>query len=233
MSGKLVLIPTPIENDSSLVPETKEFILKSIESGALILVEEEKAGRRRWLNYGLPRECIQEFILFNEHTQIELGAELIKKLKSGQDILLMSDCGLPAFCDPGQNLVDLCHHHNIKVTATCFSNSVVLAMALSGFPHHRFIFEGFIPIKKPERSQVLKEVLKRKEVSILMDTAYRLHKLIEEMSALPYKREIFVAMDLNKPEELLLRGDISSVLKKLPKEKKEFILVTGPLHERR
>ena len=153
---------------------------------------------------------------------------MIKELKAGKDIILMSDCGLPAFCDPGQLLVDLCHKNKVKVTATAFSNSIALAVALSGFPHARFIFEGFIPIKKPERSSALKRILKQPEMSILMDTPYRLVRVLEELELLGAKRQIFVGLDLNKVDEQLYRGAISAIKEKLSNSKREFILIIGP-----
>lgn len=142
----------------------------------------------------------------------------------------MSDCGLPAFCDPGQKLVNACHAQNLKVTSTPFPNSIALAMALSGFPHGSFYFGGFIPLKDPERTDWLKVQLKRSEPVIMMDTPYRLKKLVEELVQIKTSKEVFLGLDLGSPNECLLRG-AAARLNTRPEiqEKREFILILGPL----
>lgn len=228
MSGVLTLVATPIDDETSISIEAKELLLGAVDDGDMILVEELKEGRRRWLRFGLPKSSIDNFILYNEHTHKDACIEVVNALKAGKNAFLMSDCGLPAFCDPGRSVVEACHRSEIKVTATPFANSIALAVALSGFPHERFIFEGFIPAKSEPRMQALKRIIKQKEVSILMDTPYRMKKMVEELKSLNIKREVFLGIDLNKKSEILIRGSIKQVLKKMPEDKREFILILGP-----
>ncbi|MGE3610184.1 MAG: SAM-dependent methyltransferase [Bacteriovoracaceae bacterium] len=227
----LILVPTPIQDDLPLESMAREMLLEdSLKENVLILVEEHKIGRQRWLKWGLPREAIEKFILFNEHTFEKIQSEIIQKLKSGSRAYLLSDCGLPAFCDPGQKLVDACHRNSLRVTSTPFPNSIALSLALSGFSHERFIFCGFIPVKVPERSDWIKRELKNSQTQIWMETPYRLKKLIEELVALAPNREVFLAMNLNGPDEKLLRGrpkDIQTQLGDL--DKQEFVLVLSPI----
>ncbi len=228
MSGVLTLVPTPIDNESQLSVEAKKILLQAVKNEDLILVEEPKAARRRWLKYGLPREAIESFVYYNEHTRQSQIPDLLKLLGQGKNLFLMSDCGLPAFCDPGQMLVDKCHEKGIKVSSTPFCNSVVLAMALSGFSHQRFVFEGFIPVRHKERTLALKRILKSSDISVLMDTPYRLEKLLQELKDLNCSKKVFLAMDLNKAEETLIRGSLTHILKNLKDFKREFILILGP-----
>lgn len=225
MKGTLTLIPTPIDNDSFITNDAKEFLLKHCENGGKILIEEAKVGRRRWLHYGLPRESIEDFILYNEHTRDELNSNIISGLKSGLNYVLMSDCGLPAFCDPGQELVSLCHDEKIKVSSTSFSNSIALAVALSGFNHQKFVFEGFLSNKNDQRNKDLKRLKQEKNTLILMDTPYRLKKLLGELNDLNLGRRIFLGLDLNQKTEELLRGTPDEILKELKDFKREFILM--------
>jgi 16S rRNA (cytidine1402-2'-O)-methyltransferase len=227
---ELILVPTPIQEDLPLEPVALQRLQDDcLKDEVMILVEEHKVARGRWLKWGLPREAIEKFILVNEHTQEKILPELLKEIKSGKRAYLLSDAGLPAFCDPGQLLVDACHKQGIKVTATPFSNSIALALALSGFPHHTFVFSGFVPVKEPERSQWMKQQLKRPETLIWMETPYRLMKLLEEMSALNLKREVFLGMDLGGPIERLIRGNLSYILKQFKEgEKHEFVMVISP-----
>lgn len=229
---ELILVPTPIQDDLPLEPVARELLLaEAMNENILLLVEEHKVARQRWLKWGLPREAIEKFILFNEHTQDKLKSEIIKSLKDGKKAYILSDCGLPAFCDPGQLLVDACHKNGIKVTATPFPNSISLALALSGFNHSTFVFSGFIPVKEPERSQWIKKELKRPETLIWMETPYRLKKLLEDLEKSACQREIFLGMDLGSKDELLLRGSVSQMSKLVgASEKREFVLVVAPIN---
>ena len=228
MKGVLTLVPIPIDEISQILEDNKKTLKDAFEKKDLILVEEAKPCRKKWLHFGLPREAIEEFIIYNEHTRDELAPEILQALKKGKNAFLMSDCGLPAFCDPGVELVDLCHKSGIKVTSTSFSNSVILAVALSGFPHKKFNFEGFLSKKSPERRAELLKILDNPRMSIVMDTPYRLGKLLSEINELNTQRTIFLAMDLNNPTEELVRGSIDKIIKKVENQKREFILIIGP-----
>lgn len=228
MSGCLILIPTPLQDDLPLETVALESLKRDcLNSEVLLLVEEHKIARQRWLKWGLPREAIERFILVNEHTQQNLNEEIVKQIKSGKTAYLISDCGLPAFCDPGQVLVNTCHKNKIKVTATPFPNSIALAVSLSGFPHNKFIFSGFIPVKEPARTEWMKRELHSKEMLVWMETPYRLLKLLDDLKNC--EREIFLACDLGSSSEKLFRGSPSSIKKELGEDtKREFVLLIGP-----
>ncbi len=226
----LILVPTPLQDDLPL--ETVALLMlkeKCLQDNVVLLVEEHKVARQRWLKWGLPREAIEKFVLFNEHTQKEELPQVLKALREGKEVFLLSDCGLPAFCDPGQVLVDSCHKQRIKVTSTPFPNSISLAVSLSGFSHDSFVFSGFVPVKEPERSLWMKKELKRPETLVWMETPYRLKKLLDELAGMEDKREVFLALDLGSPAEELLRGKAQNLATQIPdKDKREFVLIIGP-----
>jgi len=230
MMGELILIPTPLQDDLPLEAEALKLLQRdALDPEVLLLVEEHKVARQRWLKWGLPREAIEKFILFNEHSQEKIQKEIISSLKSNKKAYLLSDCGLPAFCDPGQLLVDACHKNNIKVSATPFPNSIALAIALSGFSHKTFVFSGFVPVKNPDRLDWIKKELKRSETMIWMETPYRLQKLLEDLELVGTQRNVFLAMDLGSSHERLLRGSVSKLKKELGEAgKQEFVLVIAP-----
>jgi 16S rRNA (cytidine1402-2'-O)-methyltransferase len=228
--GELILVPTPIQEEHPLENIAKGLLFEdSLKSNVLLLVEEHKIARQRWLRWGLPREAIEKFILFNEHTQEKIQPEILKELSINKKAYLLSDCGLPAFCDPGQLLVNACHQKKIKVTATPFPNSISLALALSGFSHATFVFSGFVPVKEPERGEWIKKELKRPETLIWMETPYRLKKILEELTKVNTSRDIFLACDLGSKDEFLCRGKAGALIKLLgEQEKREFVLVISP-----
>jgi 16S rRNA (cytidine1402-2'-O)-methyltransferase len=228
MSANLILVPTPI--DESLPLETVALSLLKSECllpEVTILVEDHKVARNRWLKWGLPREAIEKFQLLNEHTQSDQTLPIIQSMKKGKRFYLLSDAGLPAFCDPGQALVDACHQAKLTVTATPFPNSVALALALSGFSHQRFYFAGFLAANADERKKELELLAKNPETLIVMDTPYRMASLLKDISLSALKkRSCFLAVNLNKKDEVLLRGESSSLaIQAVALGKQEFIVV--------
>ena len=224
MKGKLILVPTPIDESSPLESVAKEKIVNACSlHQSLFAVEELKSGRRRWIRFGLPRDVVPELILFNEHTALNLTFSLLAELQAGKDVYLMSDGGLPAFMDPGRELVRTCHENNIQVTSTPFCNSIALALAMSGIAHERFLFEGRLPIKLEDREKKLKEMVNFQGTVVLLDTPYRLKKTLEEL--LDINRKIFLAMDLNCSTQELVFGTVAQVMGKVKNFKREFILI--------
>jgi len=227
----LILIPTPIEESLPLEPVALQVLHEAAtDPDALILVEEHKVGRKRWLQWGLPRSSIESFIVYNEHTAREAAPGVLAQLKAGKRALLMSDGGLPAFCDPGRDLVNLCHEARIAVTTTPFPNSIALAVALSGFEHREFHFAGFLPAEANERKKSLELLASRHPCTlVLMDTPYRLQTLLKDLSESPLKgRDLFLATSLNSDQEALFRGKPKAVLERIgPLNKVEFVIVIG------
>ena len=230
--GKLILIPTPISESGRLEPVAFEILNKASTTDfdkSIFAIEDLKPGRKRWLDFGLPRSVVDHFILYNEHTAGEVSLELLSKLKQGFSVYLMSDGGLPAFYDPGVELVKLCHQNNITVTSTPFCNSIALAIALSGFNHKKFWFEGFLPLDKDDRKKIIEKCISNSHVSIVMDTPYRLKRLLEEIVEVSKearnKKKLFLAMDLNSPTEKLLIGSALEMLGSIEDFKREFILI--------
>lgn len=236
MSGTLYLIPTPIDDEGTLDSDTFNVLNRAAtedSENSVFAIEDLKPGRRRWLRWKLPRECVDSFVLYNEHSASSASRELLTKIKSGKNIFLMSDGGMPSFCDPGRELVSLCHDNKINVTSTPFYNSVILALALSGFDHRSFLFEGFLPRESEERKVYLRAIYRQNKTVVLMDTPYRMMRLLEELATLekgPKSRRIFLATNLTTTDQKLWRGYASSLIRQLgKKEKREFVLIIESL----
>ena len=228
--GKLILIPTPLADDTPLESVAYDLLQQAALShreSSVFVIEDLKPGRKRWLSFKLPRDIVESFKLYNEHTTKVIVPELLEDLKNGKDVYLMSDGGLPAFYDPGVELVNLCHNNKIKVTATPFPNSVALALALSGFSHKKFWFEGFLPLESEERIKTLKDLYSMKHTAVLMDTPYRLKRVLEECRDVQGKsgKRLFLAMDLGSPSEECLRGTPVELLSSITELRREFVLV--------
>jgi 16S rRNA (cytidine1402-2'-O)-methyltransferase len=236
-SGILTLIPTPLCDESRLDSNALEYIhlaLEQQEQGLkqnLFVVEDIKPGRGLWLRSGLPRNEVERLVCYNEHTKEQVIPELIIALKKGIDVYLMSDGGMPAVCDPGVELVDRCHLNHIQVRCAPFANSLIQALALSGFKSSPFIFWGFPPKDKTERAAFFQTVRLERKTQVFMETPYRLERLLSE--CVEYlsgdSRLCFVAVDLNRPTQVVYRGSLPFMLEKLKGQKAEFVLVLAPL----
>ncbi len=229
-TGTLTLIPTPLSEEGELEPRAFRLLNEAATNEretSIFVIEDLKPGRRRWLGFKLPRECVESFVLYNEHTAGVVSKELLSELQRGKNVFLMSDGGLPAFYDPGVELVNLCHQNKIRVTSTPFFNSVSLALALSGFSHKKFWFEGFLPLDAEERAKTIKNILNLKTTAIVMDTPYRLKRVLEEFQSAwgSSKKKLFVAMDLNTETEELQRGTPKELLSVINDVKREFVLI--------
>ncbi len=226
-TGVLTLIPTPISEEVNI----DSYAFEALKAASLdlgnnkIYVEDLKPARRSWIRWGLDRDVIDHFVLFNEHSMAGLLNKTIEQLNSGKNVFLMSDGGLPAFCDPGANLVRSAHQKGIKVTSTPFSNSISLAIALSGIDVREFHFYGFPPKKTEERAVFFNKLCNTNSASVIMDTPYRLKKVLSELQSAGIKRDIFLACDLCTSHERLYFGKINSIIKRLQVDKAEFIIV--------
>jgi len=231
--GHLCLIPTPLYEhgplDSRALEILKNACLAENLSRTVVLVEEAKVARTRWLRWGLPREIIDCFILYNEHTVEQKNKEILNLLMNGKNVYLLSDGGAPVFCDPGVELVDLCHQNKISIKSVGLDSSLMLSLILCGYKINPMIFLGFLPRQEKEREESLRSMAPKKELIVVMDTPYRLQALLGSVMKVMPQREIFLAMDLGHPDEELFRGTASEALACLAKTKREFVLIFSPL----
>jgi 16S rRNA (cytidine1402-2'-O)-methyltransferase len=226
--GTLYIIPAPLNHKDLPDPQTIA-LLRELASKSTLLVEDFKQARRRWILWGLPREEIDRFQAYNEHNQLETIKDILADLKKGMNVFLISDEGLPAFCDPGQGLISACHSNKIKIRIKSFSQSISAAVALSGFPHNEFHFSGFPPRNTEERRVFWRKQWQRPEMFIVLDTPYRLKKCSQELRelAVSQNRWIFIGQDLTLETEKHYWGPARDI--PLTQEKTEYILVIAPL----
>lgn len=228
--AKLILIPTPIEESSPLEPVARELLQQAFESQreqSVFAVEDAKPARRRWLRYGLPREAIEEFVYFNEHTQKDLAPKLVQQMKAGKRVYLMSDAGLPGFCDPGRELIAQTHQAGLSVTMTPFANSSVAALVLSGFPSEPFVFQGFLPKKGGERAKAIDRLAQTVLTQVVMETPYRLGAFLKELATHRElkTRQLCLALDINTSEEQVAIGNARELEREFSGQKRAFVLV--------
>lgn len=215
----LYLVATPIGDTGDITLRAIE-ILKTADA---VVCEEFRQGSTLLKKLGIGEK---QLLLLNEHSEIGDTEEIISLLLSGKNIALISDCGTPGFADPGTYLIKRCAETGIPFKGIPGPSSLMLAVSLSPLPLDEFYFAGFLPRKENERKQKLK-ILKDLDIPvILMDTPYRLSKLLHEIKdSFGGKKTVTLALDLTMKEEEIFHGSLDRVMRIVRNRKGEFILI--------
>lgn len=227
-SGKLYIVATPIGHPKDITLRALD-VLKSADA---VICEEFRQGSRLLNQLGIKKELIP----LNEHNEGQEAPKILARLKKGQSLALISDAGTPVFADPGQRLLELVYQEKIPVSPIPGPSSLMATLSLCDFSIDRFIFAGFPPRKSPLREGFLRGYTKQTVPVILMDTPYRLTKLLTEVrSVFGEDQDILLACDLTQKSEAIFRGRIDTILKTLHGQKRAFILIlnlnkTNPKH---
>jgi 16S rRNA (cytidine1402-2'-O)-methyltransferase len=205
-------IPTPIGNPQDITIRA----LREFERATLFLCEDTRETKRL-LNILAERfEFIKpeaEFISFHKHNGAKRLIEVADRLDS-QNVIFVSDAGMPVISDPGQIVVEYCQNNNIEYDILPGATAVTTAYAASGFSSGKFNFFGFLDHKGTTRSSQLIEVMSNSTDTILYESPYRILKLIEEITAIDESRELFLAKELSKKFQNYYRGKSKEILEK-------------------
>ncbi len=216
----LYIVPTPLGNMNDLTLRALEVLQNS----DVIIVEEFKESTPVLRHHGIKGKPLEQL---NEHSQPEDLLRLVELCKTKQ-VALITDCGTPAFCDPGSDLVGLCRKNKVPVLGLPGPSSLMLALSLAGQRVDSFYFRGFLPAANEPRAQKWQELKKINEPIIIMDTPYRLKKTLLEADQHFLNRPIFLSLNLTQPNEWVFEGPAKQALSQLPIDKAEFVLIVLP-----
>ena len=219
MPGKLFIVSTPIGNFKDITLRA----LDTLEKVDAVICEEFREASTLLKKIGVSDK---QLLQLNEHNEEEVAEEFVMQLINGHTLALISDAGTPAFADPGTTLIRRCMEMQIPVEAIPGPSSLMAAISLSPYPLDEFFFAGFLPRKEDQRRNKF-NFLKRLNTSIvLMDTPYRLGKLLEEVKEFfGTGKLITIAIDLTQQSESVFHGPVQDVIKKADSRKGEFILI--------
>jgi 16S rRNA (cytidine1402-2'-O)-methyltransferase len=202
-------------------------VLKKVDA---VICEELRQGSR--LLHQLDIE--NKLIPLNEHNEQEEAYNIMVRLAKGETMAIISDAGTPVFADPGQHLLALLYQMNIPVSTVPGPGSLMAALSLCDFSIDRFIFAGFPPRKTEHREGFLAKYRTESVPIILMDTPYRMTKLLGEVESIFGKnQDILLACDLTQQKEAIFRGPVSEILAKVSGTKREFILILNKTNRKR
>ena len=203
MTGKLYLVPTPIGNLEDITLRALR-VLKEVN---LILAEDTRTSAPLLKHFGIE----QKVFAHHQHNEHKAVAEIVKFLKEGQNIALISDAGTPAISDPGFLLVREVLKNNLPVECLPGATAFVPALVNSGLPNDRFTFEGFLPVKKGRQTR-LKELVTETRTMIFYESPHRLLKTLEEfVEYFGAERQAAVSRELTKMFEENVRGSLHEI----------------------
>lgn len=219
--GKLYLVPTPIGNLEDMTFRA----IKVLQSVDLILAEDTRTSGKLLGHFEIDTP-MQSHHMHNEHKTVD---QLLKKLQTGVVIALISDAGTPAISDPGFLLTRACVENNIEVECLPGATAFVPALVNSGLPNDKFVFEGFLPVKKGRQTR-LQLLAEETRTIIFYESPHKLVKTLTQFADFfGADRPISVSRELTKMYEETVRGTVTEVLEHFTTHppKGEFVLVVG------
>jgi 16S rRNA (cytidine1402-2'-O)-methyltransferase len=207
MSGRLFVVGTPIGNLGDLTDRARE-VLGSVE---ILAAEDTRRTGRLLVHAGITRRTVS-FFEGNERVRTE---ELLAHLREGRDVAIVTDAGMPTISDPGYRLVRACADEGIDVRVVPGPSAVTAALAVSGLPVDRFVFEGFLPRRAGQLRERLGSLARDPRTVVLFESPRRVASLLGEVLAELGDRRMALARELTKLHEEVVRGRVTEVLARL------------------
>jgi 16S rRNA (cytidine1402-2'-O)-methyltransferase len=217
-SGTLYLVATPIGN----LEDITHRALKVLNAVDLIAAEDTRKTKILLDHYSISKPMLSYFSYNERHRT----PQLIEKLKKGQSIALVSDAGTPGISDPAYHIVQSCLAAGIPIVPIPGPAAFISALIVSGLPTDRFVFEGFLPLKKGRKTKL--ELLSRETRTIVLyESPHRVLRTLGEIRSFFGERNVVVARELTKKFEEIVRGPVSSVLEELCRKQTrgEYVLI--------
>ena len=205
-NGVLYIVGTPIGNLNDITPRAIN-ILKKV---SLIACEDTRQTKKIMNKYIISNNLMS----FNKHNSLNKIPRMIKDLKEGKAIAIVSDAGMPGICDPGEDIVESVKSAGIDVICIPGACAAITALVSSGMASSSFVLEGFLPKKKSDREKIISEINKSEKTTIVYESPHRLKRLLKELSEFcGGARKIEVARELTKKFEEHIGNDIDSAIK--------------------
>ena len=230
------MIPCPIADHDSVwevLPNSNLAVMNTLD---YFIVENTRSARRFLSKAGIERKIDElEFVELNEHTTSPQDIErMLRPIIAGRSAGVISEAGVPGVADPGADIVALAHRHGVKVVPLVGPSSILMVMMASGQNGQSFAFNGYIPVKDPERGKAIKALERRaqqeRQAQIFIEAPYRNVKLFDTLrKTLSPKMRLTVAADITAKDELIVTRTIEEWQKSaMPNiEKRPTIFVLG------
>ena len=219
MSGKLIVVGTPIGNLSDFSPRAAE----ALSSADFIAAEDTRVTRRLLTHFDIHKPLVS----YHEHNKRERGVVLCDRMAAGEVCALVTDAGMPAISDPGEMLVEQCVGRGIPVSVVPGPSAVVSALAISGLPTGRFTFEGFLSVNKKSRREHLESLKNERRTMVFYEAPHKLAATLADLLEAFGDRRIALARELTKIHEEVVRTTLAQAAERYADggAKGEFVLV--------
>lgn len=217
--GVLYVVGTPIGNLSDFSPRAVETL-----AGVDFIAAEDTRVTVKLLNhFGIKKPLVSYY----EHNKQEKGSVIVDRIAAGETCALVSDAGMPAISDPGEDLVALCAARGIKVLVVPGPSAVISALAVSGLPTGRFTFEGFLSVSKKSRREHLEAVRNETRTMVFYEAPHKLPYTLKDMAEAFGDRRIALVREITKIHEECIRTTLFEAVKYYEENapKGEFVLV--------
>jgi len=219
MAGTLYLVGTPIGNLGDISVRAAETLSKV----DFIAAEDTRVTIKLLNHLGIKKPLVSYYA----HNITHSGGKILDRLFSGESCALVTDAGMPAISDPGEELVALCGENGVSVVCIPGPTALVTALAVSGLPSGRFTFEGFLSTAKKRRFEHLEELLSEKRTMIFYEAPHKLNATLADMLRVWGDRRISISRELTKLYEETMRTTLTAAVQHFTdvKPRGEFVLV--------
>ena len=220
MSGTLYLVPTPIGNLGDISARMADTLARV----DFIAAEDTRVSLKLLNHLGLKKPMVSYY----RHNTEAAGRAILERILAGEDCALVTDAGMPAISDPGEDLVALCAESGVNVVAIPGPCALVTALAVSGLPTARFTFEGFLPMNKKNRKAQLLSLAGEERTMLFYEAPHKLSATLADLAeAFGGQRRIALCRELSKLHEEVVRTTLGEAAEKYVAEppKGEFVLV--------
>ena len=203
--GVLYLVGTPIGNLADITERAK----KVLSEVSFVAAEDTRNSAKLLMCLGIQKELVGYF----EHNKKTSGERIAARLLAGESCALITDAGMPAISDPGEDIVRLCADAGIKVSVVPGACAAVSALALSGLPTGKFVFEGFLSAAKGERRSRLEDLKSEPRTLIIYEAPHKLKSTLSDMAEIfGEERRISLCRELTKINEDVMRTTLGEAV---------------------
>lgn len=219
MSGTLYVVGTPIGNLNDFSPRA----IETLGACDFIAAEDTRVTLKLLNHFDIHKPLLSYY----EHNRRQRGEEILARILRGDNCALVTDAGMPAISDPGEDLVRACHAHAVPVCAVPGPVAFATALAISGMPAGRFTFEGFLSVNKPSRRKHLEELRSEKRTMLFYEAPHKLSATLRDMYAIFGERQIAIVREITKIYEQVIRTTFSEAIARCEAEpiKGEIVLI--------
>lgn len=219
MSGKLYVVGTPIGNLGDMSPRA----VQTLEKADFIAAEDTRVTVKLLNHFDIKKEMLSYY----EHNKNSKGNLIIERMLKGESCVLVSDAGMPAISDPGEDLVRQAREAGIEIESVPGPSALITALSISGMPSGRFCFEGFLSMNKISRREHLGELVNETRTMIFYEAPHKLIPTLNDMLKYFGDREIAVVRELTKIHETVFKTTLSGAIAHYSENapKGEFVLI--------